>query len=149
MVATDGHRLSIANGNLKGTVGPELLKGVILPKEGIFELKKLTEEDSGTLMFGFMDNSAVIKRGDSYMLMRLVDGEFPDYNRVIPASNDRVIKVNKEVFTQSVRRMAILSSEKFKAIMLEITGSSIKIPSSNPELGDAMEEINVIYGGEP
>ena len=149
MVATDGHRLSIANGAFKGTAGPELLKGVILPKKGIYEMKKITDEDSGTLLFGFMDNSAVIKRGDSYMVMRLVDGEFPDYNRVIPAANDRVIAVKKEEFTHSVRRMAILSSEKFKGIMLEISASGIKISSSNPELGDAMEEIDVTYGGEP
>jgi len=149
MVATDGHRLSIANGPFKGTAGPELLKGVILPKKGIYEMKKIIEEDTGTLMFGFMDNSAVIKRGDSYMVMRLVDGDFPDYNRVIPMANDRVITVNKENFTHSVRRMAILSSEKFKGIMLEISDSQIKISSSNPELGDAMEEIDVTYSGEP
>lgn len=149
MVATDGHRLSISTGSFKGNAGPELLKGVILPKKGIYEMKKITDEDSGTLLFGFMDNSAVIKRGDSYMVMRLVDGEFPDYNRVVPVANDRVITVNKEVFTHSVRRMAILSSEKFKGIMLEITGTNIKISSSNPELGDAMEEIDVTYGGEP
>jgi len=149
MVSTDGHRLSIANGKMSGTVGTELFKGVILPKKGIYELKKITDEDDGKLLFGFMDNSAVIKRGDSYMVMRLVDGDFPDYNRVIPTSNDKIVKVNKEIFTHAVRRMAILSSEKFKGIMLEISGASIKISSSNPELGDAMEEIDVIYNGEP
>lgn len=149
MVATDGHRLSISNGTFKGTAGAELLKGVILPKKGIFELKKITDEEGGTLLFGFMDNSAVIKRGDSYMVMRLVDGDFPDYNRVIPTANDKVITINKEIFTHSVRRMAILSSEKFKGIMLEISESSIKISSSNPELGDAREDIDIMYGGEP
>jgi DNA polymerase-3 subunit beta len=149
MVATDGHRLSISSGSFKGSAGPELLKGVILPKKGIFEMKKITEEEGGTLMFGFMDNSAVIKRGDSYMVMRLVDGDFPDYNRVIPNANDRTVTVGKDEFTHSVRRMAILSSEKFKGIMLEISASNIKISSSNPELGDAHEDIDVIYGGDP
>lgn len=148
MVSTDGHRLSIATGNFKGTAGPELLKGVILPKKGIYEMKKITDEEGGMLLFGFMDNSAVIKRGDSYMVMRLVDGEFPDYNRVIPASNTRIVTVNKDNFSHSVRRMAILSSEKFKGIMLEITSGGIKISSSNPELGDAMEELDVSYEGE-
>lgn len=148
MVSTDGHRLSIATGNFRGTAGPELLKGVILPKKGIYEMKKITDEEAGTLLFGFMDNSAVIKRGDSYMVMRLVDGEFPDYNRVIPASNTRIVTVNKDNFSHSVRRMAILSSEKFKGIMLEITSGGIKISSSNPELGDAMEELDVAYEGE-
>ncbi len=149
MVATDGHRLSIASCPFKGNAGQELSKGVILPKKGVYELKKIAEEDGGTLLFGFMDNSAVIKRGDSYMVMRLVDGEFPDYNRVIPTSNDRSIIINCDDFTHSVRRMAILSSEKFKGIMLDISESSIRISSSNPELGDAMEEIDVSYGGEP
>lgn len=150
MVATDGHRLSIATGSFKGNAGSELLKGVILPKKGIFEMKKIIDEESSdTLLFGFMDNSAVIKRADSYMVMRLVDGEFPDYNRVVPVANDRIVTINKEIFTHSVRRMAILSSEKFKGIMLDISATSIKISSNNPELGDAMEEIDVIYGGEP
>ena len=66
-----------------------------------------------------------------------------------PTSNERTIIINKDDFTHSVRRMAILSSEKFKGIMLEISASSIKISSSNPELGDAMEEIDVVYDGEP
>lgn len=149
MVATDGHRLSTASCPLKGTAGPELAHGVILPKKGVYELKKITEEDNGNLLFGFMENSAVIKRGDLYMVMRLVDGEFPDYNRVIPTANERTITVNKEEFTHSIRRMAILSSEKFKGIMLEISSAGIKISSSNPELGDAMEEIDVVYDGEP
>ncbi len=150
MVSTDGHRLSIASGNLKGTAGPELLKGVILPKKGVYEMKKITDDEGGgTLLFGFMDNSAVIKRGDSYMVMRLVDGEFPDYNRVIPTANTQVVTVNKEDFSHSVRRMAILSSEKFKGIMLEISSGGIKISSSNPELGDAMEELDVAYEGDP
>ncbi len=148
MVATDGHRLSIASGNLKGAVGPELTKGVILPKKGVFEMKKITEEEGGTLLFGFLDNSAVIKRGDFTMIMRLVDGEFPDYNRVIPTMNNQVVTVNKEDFSHSVRRMAILSSEKFKGIMLEIVSGCIKISSSNPDLGDAMEEIDVEYEGD-
>lgn len=149
MVATDGHRLSIANGHFEGKTGIELETGVILPKKGILELKKITEEDNGTLLFGFMDNNAVVKQGDSYMVMRLVDGEFPDYKRVIPTSNEKVVLVNKDNFTHSVRRMAILSSEKFKGIMLEISQDNIKISSNNPELGDAMEEIDITYGGEP
>lgn len=148
MVATDGHRLSIASGKLSGAAGSELLKGVILPKKGIFEMKKIAEEDTGSLLFGFMDNNAVIKRGDSYLVMRLVDGEFPDYNRVIPAANDRVVNVSKEELTHSVRRMAILSSEKFKGIMLDISNSGIRISSSNPELGDAKEELDAVYAGE-
>lgn len=149
MVATDGHRLSIASGTLKGSAGNELFKGVILPKKGVYEMKKVAEEETGRLLFGFMDNSALLKRGDFYMVMRLVDGEFPDYNRVIPTANDLEVTINRENFIHSVRRMAILSSEKFKGIMLEISNGGIKISSSNPELGDATEEIDVAYSGDP
>lgn len=149
MVATDGHRLSISSGEFAGSANPELLKGVILPKKGIYEIKKITDEGDGLLQIGFFDNSAVIRKGDTTLVMRLVDGEFPDYTRVIPAANDQIVKVSREELIHAVRRMAILSSEKFKGIMLEIEGNGVKISSSNPELGDAMEELDVIYEGNP
>lgn len=149
MVATDGHRLSIAAGAFTGQANPELLKGVILPKKGIYEIKKITDEGDGLLQFGFVNASAVIKKGDTTLVMRLVDGEFPDYTRVIPAANDQIVKARREALIHAVRRMAILSSEKFKGIMLEIENNGIKISSSNPELGDAMEELDVTFAGEP
>ncbi len=147
MVATDGHRLSIAAGQFGGKANPELLKGVILPKKGIYEIKKITDEGDGLLQFGFVDSSAVVKKGDTTLVMRLVDGEFPDYTRVIPSANDQIVKAPRENLIHAVRRMAILSSEKFKGIMLEIDGNGVKISSSNPELGDAMEELDVEYAG--
>lgn len=149
MVATDGHRLSISSGDFSGRANPELLKGVILPKKGIYEIKKITDEGDGLLQFGFVDSSAVIKKGDTTLVMRLVDGEFPDYTRVIPAANDQIVSATRESLIHAVRRMAILSSEKFKGIMLEIDGNIVKISSSNPELGDAMEELDVQYDGLP
>jgi len=149
MVATDGHRLSIASGLFSGKANSELLKGVILPKKGIYEIKKITDEGDGLLQFGFVDSSAVIKKGDTTLVMRLVDGEFPDYTRVVPVANDQLVKVSREELIHAVRRMAILSSEKFKGIMLEIEGNCVKISSSNPELGDAMEELDVQYEGSP
>ena len=149
MVATDGHRLSIASGEFSGKASPELLKGVILPKKGIYEIKKIVDEGDGLMRFGFVDSSAVVKKGDTTLIMRLVDGDFPDYTRVIPATNDQHVKAEKEELIHAVRRMAILSSEKFKGIMLEIDGNGLKISSSNPELGDAMEEMDIIYEGLP
>lgn len=149
MVATDGHRLSIASGEFKGSTDANLLKGVILPKKGIYEIKKITDEGDGILKFGFVDNSAVIKKGDTTLIMRLVDGEFPDYTRVIPSANELIVKSQREALIHAVRRMAILSSEKFKGIMLEIDSNGVKISSSNPELGDAMEELDVQYTGAP
>jgi DNA polymerase-3 subunit beta len=80
--------------------------------------------------------------------MRLVDGEFPDYTRVIPVGNNREISVKRDIFLHSLKRMAILSSEKFKGIKFEIENGMMEISSSNPELGEAREELEVRYEGE-
>lgn len=149
MVATDGHRLSIVQKEFNGTVGPEMAKGVIFPKKGIFELKKMCEEEATELSLGFMDNSAVIKKGNTVVVMRLVDGEFPDYTRVVPVANDKIVTVARDPFFHSLRRMSILSSEKFKGIKMEIEAERMVISSSNPELGEASEELDAVYGGTP
>lgn len=148
MVATDGHRLSMASRSIEGNLGSELIKGVILPRKGVSELKKMTEEETDSLLIGFMENNAVIKNGDTIMVMRLVDGEFPDYTRVIPQQNTRSIRVNREDFLHSLRRMQILSSDKFKGIKLDVEESGMEISSSNPELGDSREELDVLYQGD-
>ena len=149
MVATDGHRLSIAEKEFSGQIDNELQKGVIFPKKGVFELKKMTEEEDNDIMICFLDNNAVVKKGNTFVVMRLVDGEFPDYTRVMPVNNDKVIKINREVFFHSLRRMSILSSEKFKGIKFDIKAGSMEISASNPELGEAREEIDLDYAGEP
>ena len=147
MVATDGHRLSVAQKVISGNISEELGKGVIFPKKGIFELKKMVEEEAGEIMLGFMDNSAVIKKGNTVVVMRLIDGEFPDYSKVIPVNNDRNVQINRDKFLHSLKRMAILSSEKFKGVKIDVSPELITISSSNPELGEAREEIEVQYEG--
>ncbi len=147
MVATDGHRLSIAEKDFSGTIDDELEKGVIFPKKGVFELKKMTEEEDGDIMLCFMDNNAVFKKGNTFVVMRLVDGEFPDYTRVMPVDNDKTLKINREAFLHSLRRMSILSSEKFKGIKFDIKDGIMVISASNPELGEAQEEIDLDYSG--
>jgi DNA polymerase-3 subunit beta len=149
MVATDGHRLSIAENELSGSISRELAKGIIFPKKGIFELKKMTEEEDEDLLLGFMDNNAVIKKGNTVVVMRLVDGEFPDYTKVVPANNTRSVRVDREALLHSLRRMAILSSEKFKGIKFDIRAGLMEISSSNPELGEAREELEIDYAGDP
>ena len=148
MVATDGHRLSIVERGFSGTVCRELAKGAIFPKKGIFELKKLAEEEDGELFLGFMDNNAVIKRENTIIVMRLVDGEFPDYTKVVPQNNTRILCMSRELLLHSLKRMAILSSEKFKGIKFDMKPGCMEISSSNPELGEAREEVEINYEGE-
>lgn len=148
MVATDGHRLAITQHDVDAEQTAELAKGIIFPKKGIYELKKLTEEEETDLFLGFMDNSAVIRKGDTTVVMRLVEGDFPDYTRVIPQNNDKRIMIKREDFLHTLRRMAILSSEKYKGIKLDVRAGSMEISSSNPEVGEAREELEVTYGDE-
>lgn len=147
LVATDGHRLCVAEQVIENESLVVLDKGVIFPKKGIFELKRLCDEEIGEIKLGFIDNSAAIVKGNTTIVMRLVDGEFPDYKRVVPVGNDKEIIVNKDVFLHSLKRMAILSSEKFKGIKFEIFENSMEISSSNPEFGEASEELEVTYNG--
>jgi len=147
MVATDGHRLSMAEREIPPVSSTDLKNGVIFPKKGIFELKKLTDDDDCEIMLSFLDNSSVLKKNDTLVLMRLVDGYFPDYTRVLPSDNDKSATINREDFFHSLRRMAILSSEKFKGIVMELKSGVMEISASNPELGDARETLEVEYSG--
>lgn len=147
MVATDGHRLSMAERAVPEISSTDLNNGVIFPKKGIFELKKIAEESSGEIMLTFLDNSAVVKKGDTLVLMRLVDGYFPDYTRVMPTDNDKTVTINRENFFHSLRRMAILSSERFKGIVMTLKEGTMEISASNPELGEARETLEVDYTG--
>ncbi len=147
MVATDGHRLALAEQEIATGVADELKNGVILPKKGIFELKKMAEDDENQIMISFLDNNAVVKKKDSVVLMRLVDGYFPDYTRVMPVENDKTVTICREDLIHSLRRMAILSSEKFKGIMMNLKDGGMEISANNPELGEARESIEVSYSG--
>lgn len=147
LVATDGHRLAMAEKEIASVASTDLKNGVIFPKKGIFELKKMTDDDDSEIMLSFLDNSAVVKKNDTVVVMRLVDGYFPDYTRVMPADNDKLATIKREDFIHSLRRMAILSSEKFKGIMMELKNGIMEISASNPELGDARETLEVNYEG--
>lgn len=148
MVATDGHRLSIIEKEFDGFVSSELSNGVIFPKKGIFELKKITEDLNEDIQMTFMDNSAVVKKGETIVVMRLVDGEFPDYTRVVPVNNDIQVRLERDIFLKSLKRIAILSSEKFKGVKFNISEGVLEISSSNPEVGEAKEEIEIGYSGD-
>lgn len=147
LVATDGHRLALVQKDLETSRTAELEKGVIFPRKGILELKKMAEEGEGTLLLGFMDNNAVVVKGNTVMVMRLVDGEFPDYNRVIPRSNDLSALIPRDTFFHALRRISILSSEKSRGVKIVFREGQLELSSSNPELGDAREDLEIQYTG--
>lgn len=147
LVATDGHRLSMIDKTIDKTESSELTKGIILPRKGILELKKLAEEGQGPLQLGFMENNAVVSKDKTVVIMRLVDGEFPDYSRVIPKSNEQQATISVDPFLHALRRMIILSSEKSRGVKMNLKNNLLEVSSSNPELGDAREELDIEYSG--
>lgn len=147
LVATDGHRLSMIEKEIETTESLELSRGVILPRKGILELKKLAEEGEGDLQLGFMENNAVVRKNQTVIIMRLIDGQFPDYGRVIPTENEQQAIIAVDPFLHALRRMIIVSSEKSRGVKMDFKNNILEVSSSNPELGDAREELDIEYKG--
>ncbi len=147
MVATDGHRLSLINKNLDFSKELSFNRGVIIPKKGLNELKRLLEEGEGNYQIGFDTNNIIIKKEKVVLFIRLIDGEFPDYEQVIPTNHKKKITVDKETFLGSLKRISLLSNERSRAIRLVAKANVLEISTSNPELGEAKEEIEIQYGG--
>ena len=149
MVATDGHRLASIDRSLSvDTSGLE--SGVIIPRKGLSELKKLLdEEDTDEIELAFEGSNGLARKGKVTLVMRLIEGEFPNYSQVLPKKIEKTITLSTEIFSKALRRVALLSSERSKAVKLELSDGALMISTSNPDLGDANEEIDIDYAGEP
>ncbi|PLX83313.1 MAG: DNA polymerase III subunit beta [Desulfuromonas sp.] len=148
LVATDGHRLALIRKKMEAIAIPELQKGVIFPRKGILELKKIAEEGDSDVQIGFMENNAIVKKDQTIVVMRLVDGEFPDFNRVIPQNNDISLLIPRDPFLHALRRMSILTSDKSRGVKVAFKAGLLEISSSNPEFGDSREDLEIDYSGQ-
>jgi DNA polymerase III subunit beta len=152
LVATDGHRLSLTERPFEANFG--LKRGVILPKKGLQELRKLLSEaaESGEekpeAKLGFVENSAIFRRPGVVLVMRLIEGLFPDYKQVIPKAGEKVVKLGRGRFLETLRRISLLSTDKAHAVKLELGKDVLRVQSQNPDLGEAKEEVPVDYAGE-
>jgi DNA polymerase III subunit beta len=147
MVATDGHRLAFDERDLS-SLG--LAKGVILPRKGLSELKKLLESgEEGIVSVGFRENMGLVIKDGVELFMRLIEGDFPDYTKVIPKGNPNIARMEHNELLQALRRVSILSSERYKGIKMEFKENSVAISANNPDLGEAVEEIDAEYKGKP
>ena len=148
MVATDGHRLASVDRTLSEDV-LGLENGVIIPRKGIRELKKLVDEDDADeIELAFEGNNGLARKGRVTLIMRLIEGEFPNYTQVLPTKIERSIVLPAEEFGRALRRVALLSSERSRAVKLELSNGRLTISSSNPDLGDAREEMDIDFAGE-
>ncbi len=147
MVGTDGHRLSMIDRIVDAKHKEESL---IIPKKAMMELRKILEEDTpkAELRLGFSKNHALFKRDGLVMVSKLIDGNYPNYQQVVPAKSTKKVTVSKDVFTHAVKRVSILSKEKTNAVKLQLEKDRLILSTNNPEVGEATEELTVDYKGE-
>lgn len=146
-VSTDGHRLSLIKKKTENKLDVKFTEGFILPKKGIIELRKILEDIGDNINIGISNNNFSINNDDTALIMRMVDGEFPDYNRVIPDQGQNSAIIDKNLFLHSLKRISVLSNEKSKGVKIKLENDLMILTSSNPDLGDAKEELDISYNG--
>ena len=145
-VATDGHRL--ARVELPQPSGGAGMPGVIVPRKTVNELRKLIEETGEDVELALSDSKIRFAFDDVELISKLIDGTFPDYERVIPTGNDKTLEVDCGDFAAAVDRVATISTEKSRAVKLHVENGVVTLTASSPESGTATEEIEVKYGQE-
>ena len=146
MVATDGHRLAVAKA-LTADPCPEMTPGIIIPRKGLMEVKKLTDVHEN-INIGIHKNMLVVKTENTILKVNLVDAEYPDYKRVIPAERGVSVTLDKELFLHALRRMNVVSSERYSGVIISFTADKMTLNSTNLDVGEATEEIDIAYAGE-
>lgn len=144
-VATDGHRLACCDANCELTLDTQI--EAILPRKTVHQLIKLLPDTDAPVHIELGKTQARFTFGDIVFLTKLVEGKFPDYNRVIPVNNDKIFEVNREELIGALKRAAILANEKFKGLRWLITAGKLQIQSVNAEMEEAVEELSINYDG--
>jgi DNA polymerase-3 subunit beta len=146
MVSTDGHRLTLQDKEIEPLAEEVFPKGVLLPRKAVTELIKMLET-SGQVRIGFKDNNGVFTKDDTMMVMRLLEKKFPDYQLVLPKKKDKSVLVSKNNLLDTMKRMAVLSTDRYRGVKLLLSKGNLEIQSVNPDLGDAKEAIPLEYKG--
>jgi len=146
-VATDGHRL--AQVELAAPAGAEGMPGVIVPRKTVNEMQRLIEDVNGEIAVELSTSKIRFTLGNVVLTSKLIDGTFPDYGRVIPLGNDKLLEVEKKEFEQAVDRVSTIASERGRAVKLSLTGGRLVLSVTNPDSGSANEELDVVYEADP
>ena len=165
LVATDGHRLALVrtvresggkgakSGDRAKREGGQLAEGAdgenkaILPKKTLGELARLLDEGDATVSYERGENHLFFKVGDRTLISRMIEGQFPAYERVIPKGNDKHIEFERDRLANAVKRVALLSNERSRAVKFQIENGKVDVTSSSPDIGEAQETISVEYAG--
>jgi DNA polymerase-3 subunit beta len=145
LVATDGHRLALAQAKLEAEIPKQ---EVILPRKTVLELQRLLRDEDTPIQMQFAGNQARFEFSGMQFVTKLVEGKFPDFNRVIPKNHKNALVLGRAPLLASLQRAAILTSEKFKGVRLNVEPGALRIASSNAEQEEAKEELEVDYAGD-
>ncbi len=149
MVSTDGHRLSLVD---KLTDVETLKLGVIVPRKGLIEIRKIIDFSNEPVLVAIEGSQFVLKTGNTVLMIRLIEGKYPDYKKLIPEDivneKEKSILFNRENLLNFIRRVSLLSDQKSNGINFTFSEGKMKMTSNNPELGDAKEEMDVEYSGD-
>jgi DNA polymerase-3 subunit beta len=144
--ATDGHRL--ARVTVTKPDGADGMPDVIVPRKCVAELRKLLEELEGTVEVSMSSTKIRFGLGSAVLTSKLIDGTFPDYNRVIPTANDKLLKLDPKSFAQGVDRVSTIASEKTRAVKMNVDRDKVTLSVTSPESGTATEELPADYGSD-
>ncbi|HSB51235.1 MAG TPA: DNA polymerase III subunit beta, partial [Dissulfurispiraceae bacterium] len=146
VVGTDGHRLALAERTLETKVKEE--RKMILSRKSVAELRRFLDSSGPDVKFFIGKNHVLFQIGEVHFLTRLIEGTYPNYRQVLPLENDKVVTVGRNDLTRALRRVSIMSKERSSAVKIEIGPQEMVISASNPDLGEASDEVPVTYGGD-
>ena len=143
LVATDGHRLALSQVDLDTGANDE--RQIIIPRKAVLELSRLLDGSDTPVRCELSQNHIRVETGSLVFTSKLIDGKFPDYQRVIPVDGNKIMQVERETLKQAMSRIAILSNEKYRGIRLTLTPGNLSIQANNPDQEEAEEELQVDY----
>ncbi|HEY0179264.1 MAG TPA: DNA polymerase III subunit beta [Dokdonella sp.] len=143
-VATDGHRLALAETRIETKIGTP--RQVIVPRKGVLELQGLFESGDGTIELEFARNHLRVRRDGVTFTSKLIDGRFPDYEAVIPIGAEKEARIQRDELRAALQRAAILSNEKYRGVKLEVSPNRLRIVAHNPEQEEAVEDVEAKTG---
>ncbi len=146
LVGTDGHRLAKFSHKIEENI--DQISGVIIPKKTIYELSKLLSEIDKAVEISISSNKILFKIDGIIFISKLIDGSYPDYNRVIPKSNSNILKINREILLSAVDRVSTIANEKSPVIKFNLLKNNLNLNTINNESSTASEDLNINYDGD-
>ena len=145
-VATDGHRMAVSETSPEKNTKAD--KQVIMPRKGVQEMLRLLSDTDEQIELEFSANHIRARTSDFTFTSKLIDGRYPDYNKVIPGKQSKKLNLGRDLFRETLSRVAILSSEKYRGVRLSLSSKTLRLTAHNPEQEEAQEEISTDYSGE-